>query len=127
MVGYTPARSTNGHTMSDDLLKNHVLRCADDDPSLSEDARLAVMAALGDPDDLSHVLGSETTSARLIDALTTPDEATAKPAGAYLKSITVQGFRGIGPKTTLTLPPGPGLTVIAGRNGSGKSTLAEAL
>ena len=47
--------------------------------------------------------------------------------GAYLESISVQGFRGIGPKVTVPLPPGPGLLVIAGRNGSGKSTLAEAL
>ena len=113
--------------MTDDCLKNYVLRRADDDPDLTDDARLVVLAALGDPDDLAHVLGSDATSPELVDALTTPDDTAAEPVGAYLKSISVQGFRGIGPKVTLPLPPGPGLVVVAGRNGSGKSTLAEAL
>ena len=59
-----------------------------------------------------------------------PNRLTAKRkkhAGAYLASLSVQGFRGIGPKQTLTLNPAPGLTVIIGRNGSGKSSFAEAL
>ena len=50
-----------------------------------------------------------------------------EPAGAYLQSITVSGFRGVGPEVRVPLPPGLGLVVIAGRNGSGKSTIAEAL
>src|SRR5207249_1573315 len=50
-----------------------------------------------------------------------------RQAGAYLTSLTVQGFRGIGPKRTLSLTPGPGLTIVVGRNGSGKSSFAEAL
>ncbi len=54
------------------------------------------------------------------------DQAAPK-SGAYLSSVTVEGFRGIGPKQTLKLAPGPGLTVIVGRNGSGKSSFAEAL
>lgn len=44
----------------------------------------------------------------------------------FLRSMTVAGFRGIGPRATLDLAPGPGLTVVAGRNGSGKSSFAEA-
>lgn len=43
-----------------------------------------------------------------------------------LRSITAAGWRGIGPRATLDLPPGPGLVVVAGPNGSGKSSFAEA-
>jgi energy-coupling factor transporter ATP-binding protein EcfA2 len=48
-------------------------------------------------------------------------------AAAYLASIEVEGFRGIGAKATLHLHPGPGLTLVLGRNGSGKSSFSEAL
>lgn len=51
---------------------------------------------------------------------------TGKPSRTYLKEITVAGFRGIGPRITLALAPGPGLTLVTGRNGSGKSSIAEA-
>src|ERR1700722_1642579 len=55
------------------------------------------------------------------------EEAQASgPGRVYLKSISVQGFRGIGAGVTLHLQAGPGLTVITGRNGSGKSSFAEA-
>jgi DNA repair exonuclease SbcCD ATPase subunit len=47
-------------------------------------------------------------------------------AGAYLTSISVTGFRGIGEPAVLELVPGPGLTIVTGRNGSGKSSFAEA-
>jgi ABC-type Mn2+/Zn2+ transport system ATPase subunit len=50
-----------------------------------------------------------------------------EPPGAYLESIVVEGFRGVGPEAKLSLTPGPGLTLVVGRNGSGKSTFAEAL
>ncbi|CAM5610807.1 AAA family ATPase [Streptomyces chartreusis] len=59
-----------------------------------------------------------------------PDEPTRSSAGragpVQLRSITAAGWRGIGPRTTLELPPGPGLVVVAGPNGSGKSSFAEA-
>lgn len=45
--------------------------------------------------------------------------------GVFLKSIEVEGFRGIGRAATLPLDPKPGLTVVVGRNGSGKSSFAE--
>jgi hypothetical protein len=47
--------------------------------------------------------------------------APPEPAGAYLRSLTVSGFRGIGKPATLSLQPGPGPTVVVGRNGIGKS------
>ncbi|MEU5769560.1 ATP-binding protein [Streptomyces asoensis] len=59
-----------------------------------------------------------------------PDEPTKSSGGragpVQLRSITAAGWRGIGPQTTLELPPGPGLIVVAGPNGSGKSSFAEA-
>jgi DNA repair exonuclease SbcCD ATPase subunit len=113
--------------MGTDTLKNYVLALADADESLSEPARLAVLAALEDPDVLSEALGGASASPQLVDTLTAADEPREEAVGAYLESITVSGFRGVGPKVTVDLQPGPGLIVIAGRNGSGKSTAAEAL
>jgi ABC-type hemin transport system ATPase subunit len=59
-----------------------------------------------------------------------PDEQTGGSGGSpegtvQLRSITAAGWRGIGPRTTLELPPGPGLVIVAGPNGSGKSSFAE--
>ncbi|TRV80125.1 AAA family ATPase [Streptomyces sp. 130] len=59
-----------------------------------------------------------------------PEERAGGGSGradpVQLRSITAGGWRGIGPRTTLELPPGPGLVVVAGANGSGKSSFAEA-
>ncbi|WP_327699687.1 AAA family ATPase [Streptomyces sp. NBC_00459] len=59
-----------------------------------------------------------------------PEESARSGGGragpVQLRSITAAGWRGIGPRTTLELPPGPGLVVVAGPNGSGKSSFAEA-
>ena len=44
-----------------------------------------------------------------------------------MRSLTVSGFRGIGPPAILEVAPGPGLTLVVGRNGSGKSSFAEAI
>ena len=54
-----------------------------------------------------------------------PSDRAAPPV--WLRSVTVEGFRGIGAPATLTLEPSPGLTVVVGRNGSGKSSFAEGL
>src|SRR4051812_28854132 len=55
------------------------------------------------------------------------EAAAIEPPGACVSSIMVEGFRGVGPAATLTLRPGPGLTLVVGRNGSGKSSFAEGL
>jgi hypothetical protein len=59
-------------------------------------------------------------------ALTVSAES-GEPVGAYMRSVTVGGFRGIGPTAMLEIGPWPGLTLVVGRNGSGKSSLAETL
>jgi recombinational DNA repair ATPase RecF len=48
------------------------------------------------------------------------------PRKAFLQEVRVRGFRGIGREATLSINPGPGLTLVVGRNGSGKSSFAEA-
>lgn len=81
-------------------------------------AELAADAELG-PDVVDTVLAAFGPEAA------GPDPG-ADDTGVFLRGITVRGFRGIGPQTTLHLAPGPGLTLVAGRNGSGKSSFAEA-
>lgn len=98
-----------------------------DAANASGDWPYLVLAACEGPNALAQVLNGGRAAAdaqrRLSEVLEQPVEAP----GAYLKSITVEGFRGIGPKQTLELVPGPGLTLVAGRNGSGKSSFAEGL
>lgn len=86
-------------------------------------ADLVLAALLGD-EDLDAVL-SGSPGARDRPAQRGP-AAEIPLAGMYLRSVEVEGFRGIGPKAALRLQAGPSLTVVAGRNGSGKSSLAEA-
>jgi len=80
------------------------------------------------------VLAACSSDAALAAALDDADwnpEAAARAevvsSPAYLKSVTVEGFRGIGAPSTLDLSPGNGLTLVVGRNGSGKSSFAEAV
>jgi recombinational DNA repair ATPase RecF len=85
-------------------------------------ADLVIAALLGDAD-LNAVLEADADER----PLRLPAEAeSGMPAGVYVQSVTVQGFRGIGAEAKLRLPPGPGLTLVVGRNGSGKSSFAEA-
>jgi recombinational DNA repair ATPase RecF len=68
----------------------------------------------------------------ILEACMPAGEQSEKPAApvhsrVFLDSITVEGFRGVGPPLTLSLKPGPGLTLVVGRNGTGKSSLSDAL
>jgi energy-coupling factor transporter ATP-binding protein EcfA2 len=81
-----------------------------------------VLAALEGTSELEAELAGSGASPRVAD----PGRAAQLPSGAFLQSIAVEGFRGIGPGRTLELRPGPGLTLVVGRNGSGKSSFAEA-
>ena len=107
----------------DDVLLEIVLRRLEESP-LTEEATCLLLAALEDEESLSAQLGGQDPERPSRD----PASAVpAQPAGAYLRSLTVTGFRGIGQPATLTLALSPGLTLVVGRNGSGKSSFAEAL
>lgn len=88
-----------------------------------------VLGAMEGDEQLGQALdpGSPVTSRTATADAGEAAQGPAEAPGAYLRSVSVTGFRGIGPTATLELNPGPGLTVVAGRNGSGKSSFAEAL
>src|SRR6476659_598379 len=109
---------------TDPALVDAVLGLASDDPDLPDEAKYLVLAALDGDTALAEALDGRYAGTRGQDA---EPEPGPEPIGAYLRAITVAGFRGIGPESTLRLRPGPGLTIVAGRNGSGKSSFAEAL
>ena len=106
----------------DDVLLGIVLGRLAEFP-LPEQAADLLLAALEGDESLAAQLSGQTQPRSAAPAVTTP----ATPAGAYLQSLTVSGFRGIGPPATLAVSPRPGLTLVVGRNGSGKSSFAEAL
>ncbi|NCD16931.1 MAG: recombinase RecF [Actinobacteria bacterium] len=101
-----------------------LLEQASADESLSEDAKFAMLEAL------EGEAGLEDRTARPAVGGSSggSDASLTAPIGEiFLKEITVEGLRGIGPRATLAFQAEPGLTVVAGRNGSGKSSFAEAL
>ncbi|SCG69825.1 AAA family ATPase [Micromonospora inositola] len=87
-----------------------------------DDTAEVVLAALSGEADLDAALAGAPT------ALEPQRPAADEPRERiWLSSVTVAGFRGVGPERTLAIEPGPGLTVVVGRNGSGKSSFAEAV
>ena len=106
----------------DDVLLGIVLRRLEHFP-LAEQATDLLLAALESDESLSAQLAGQAQPYSGASAVTSPPH----PAAAYLQSLTVSGFRGIGQAATLAVAPSPGLTLVVGRNGSGKSSFAEAL
>ncbi|MEV0805038.1 AAA family ATPase [Micromonospora sp. NPDC050200] len=92
------------------------------DSDVKADTAELVLAALTGEDDLTAALAGSPT--RLDPRSPMNDEPSER---IWLKSVTVAGFRGVGPERTLDIAPGPGITLVVGRNGSGKSSFAEAV
>jgi predicted ATPase len=119
----------------DQVLTGELLARLTTDKKPDPEREMLVLAALEGQETLDAYLDGSVAPKRPEATAETGTNASAattaqlprEPPGAYLKSITVEGFRGIGPKKTLELPPGPSLTLVVGRNGSGKSSFAEAL
>ncbi|HKB39954.1 MAG TPA: ATP-binding protein, partial [Gemmataceae bacterium] len=102
-------------------IRSIVLSRLEADGAVDEVWGVLVLAALEGATGLEAELSGSASAPQAVAA-----RAAETPAGAFLQSIAVEGFRGIGPAQTLELRPGPGLTLVVGRNGSGKSSFAEA-
>jgi ABC-type lipoprotein export system ATPase subunit len=88
---------------------------------------LTILAALEGAADLDAYLDNTKKVTMPVPSSRTAATARPEPPGVYVASIRVEGFRGVGDAVTLSIPAGPGLTLIVGRNGSGKSSFAEGL
>ena len=93
------------------------------DQEVDETTLQLVRAALLGPEAVERVLSGVS-----VDLRVDPEDTDPSPVpSVYLQSITVTGFRGIGPEATLEFYAQPGLTLVVGRNGSGKSSFFDAL
>nr|WP_306430914.1 AAA family ATPase [Rhodococcus sp. 06-418-1B] len=118
-----PENATSDGAMDRPLLEV-VWDAIDSDDELPDAAKYVVLAALEGEEELNNQLDGATLLQVRRAVHGTVQE---QPVGAFLTSIEVAGFRGIGPRSELTLHPAPGITIVSGRNGSGKSSFAEAL
>ena len=109
--------------MADAALLTLVATRLDVEPPPTDGAGELVLAAFQDAEALAAAVRGQVHPA--VHRVETRDGISA-PA-VYLSSLDVEGFRGIGDAATLTVDPGPGLTLVVGRNGSGKSSFSEAL
>jgi hypothetical protein len=107
-------------------LTDHILRRLASTGADAHPWSFLVLAALEGDAALATYLAGEGVPVKPAAVAPAP-AATAEPPGAFVGAVTVQGFRGVGPATTLPLHAGPGLTLVVGRNGSGKSSFAEGL
>lgn len=112
-------------TDEDEALLDALLEKLDADGSLRDNVQLLIYAAFEGDETLNDAIAGSGKSRP--ERSTSSERAAAEPVGAYLRRVTVTGFRGVGQTASLTLSPGPGLTVVSGRNGSGKSSFAEAV
>jgi energy-coupling factor transporter ATP-binding protein EcfA2 len=107
----------------DDVLEGIILGRLDADDKLAERTRALVIGACHGAEALDATLEGKAPK----PSKKTEAKATSARNPAYIRSIEVQGFRGVGPSASLPITTGPGLTLVVGRNGSGKSSFAEAL
>lgn len=111
--------------MSSDLIR-WIEERIDADSALDDEVGLLVLTALEGDAQLADYLQTGATAYRS-DERFSAEGPVDSATGAFLRSVRVAGFRGIGSAVTLAFEPVPGLTVVAGRNGSGKSSIAEGL
>lgn len=96
----------------------------DADSSVADATTYLVAAALDGDEALAAQLGGDASPPQRAEPQI---ETGPPPLRAFVRSIAVEGFRGIGPRAVLEVNPHCGITVVSGRNGSGKSSFAEAL
>src|SRR5262245_49381228 len=95
----------------DEILQTEVLdRLERDDVLPDRVAHLVLAALIGEIE--------ECLAGKIMLRPASKPKVVVEPVRAFVESITVEGFRGIGPKTSLSLTAGPGLTLVVGRNGS---------
>lgn len=100
-------------TVSPNDLYALVRQRLDAESQLSTDTGTLLLAALDGEPAIEAALRAEDAAAG-----TVPADAPPEKHGVYLTGLTVEGFRGIGPRQGLAFTPAVGLTLVVGRNGA---------